>query len=685
MGGSVLRPFRNAIKYTYPTPEGIPSQPRASHFSRGFSGSFHTSPEVLVRLPRLALALSIVVAAGCGGSSSPNPPPAPPPPPPPPPPPAPVATVLLSPDNATLVPQQTLTIAATTIDATGSLLTGRTISWTSNAATVASVNSSGLVTALTAGTTGIVATSEGKSGTATITVKEGLFVGPGGGQAVGGGGNVTLVIPAGAVTSNVAVTITPFSAVPDSKLLTGTAYEFLPGGTQFSQPVTVRIRYSAGQVPAGTNASLFRLGRLVGNTWTEIPGSSVDLATQTVSGQTTSFSVYGIVLAPAPVASVAISPPTASVGVTSTLQLDATLKDAANNVLSDRVITWTSSNSAIASVNATTGLVTGVAAGGPVTITATSEGVSGTAQVTVTASVNTVTVTPPTTTLQINGTVQLTATLRDAQNNILTDRVVTWTSGSAAIASVSSTGLVTAITSGGPINIIATSEGTSGTAQVTVASAPVATVDLIGSTHVKVGDDYTYVAVAKDAQGNVLDKSVTWSILETAKGNMTSGGQLTPSQTGTITIRMVIDGVNYDRPVTAYSWVVNGTALTLEADFPVSNQSGASELPLLNITCSASVFQVSVTTNGFAIATANVDYTIGGGAKVPDTWVLINGSHGLRHPGATNAAQKAFAQSMTSARIFGFTFVETGGFVRGVLFRTTGLSALLGPLNAACP
>lgn len=637
-----------------------------------------------MRLSRLAPAL-FIVAAGCGGSSGPNPPPAPPPPPPPPPPPAPVASVLLSPDNATLVPQQSLTIAATTIDATGSVLSGRTISWTSNAAAVASVSSSGLVTALTAGTAGIVATSEGKSGTATITVKEGLFVGPGGGQAVGGGGNVTLVIPAGAVTSNVAVTITPFSAAPDPKFVSGTAYEFLPGGTQFSQPVTVRIRYATGQVPPGSSASLFRLGRLVGNTWTEIPGSSVDLATQTVSGTTTSFSVYGIVLAPAPVASVAISPATASVGVTNTVQLSATLRDAANNVLTDRTVTWTSANSAIASVNATTGLVTGVAAGGPVTITGTSEGISGTAQVSVSASVSTVTVTPPSTTLQINGTVQLTATLRDASNNILTGRVVGWTSGNTAIASVSSTGLVTALTSGGPINIIATSEGISGTAQVTVASAPVATVDLVGATHIKVGDDYTYVAVAKDAQGNVLDKSVTWSILESGMGTMTSGGQLTASQTGTITIRMVIDGVNYDRPVTAYSWIVNGTSLSLEADSPVTNQSGGTELPLLNITCSASVFQVSVTTNSFVIATANVEYTIGGGAKVPDTWVLINSNHGLRHPGATNAAQKAFAQSLTSARIFGFTFVETGGVVRGVLFRTTGLSALLGPLNAACP
>jgi hypothetical protein len=181
------------------------------------------------------------------------------------------------------------------------------------------------------------------------------------------------------------------------------------------------------------------------------------------------------------------------------------------------------------------------------------------------------------------------------------------------------------------------------------------------------------------------NKQVTWSILESGKGTMTAAGQLTPSQTGTITIRMVIDGVNYDRPVTAYDWVVNGLSLSLEADFPISNQSNVSELPLLNISCTGSVFQVSVTTTGFVILTGNVEYTIGGGSKISDTWVLINSNHGVRHGGATNAAQKAFAQNMTSARLFGLTFVESGGILRGATFRTTGLSGLLGPLNAGCP
>jgi len=60
------------------------------------------------------------------------------------------------------------------------------------------------------------------------------------------------------------------------------------------------------------------------------------------------------------------------------VQLSATTKDAQGNTLSSRAITWSSSAEAVATVNAT-GLVTGVSAGGPVTITATSEGQLGTA------------------------------------------------------------------------------------------------------------------------------------------------------------------------------------------------------------------------------------------------------------------------------------------------------------------
>ena len=84
-----------------------------------------------------------------------------------------------------------------------------------------------------------------------------------------------------------------------------------------------------------------------------------------------------------PVASVTVSPATASIQVGQTVQLTATPRDASGNPLSGRAIAWASSAPGVATVSGT-GLVTGVAAGSA-TITATSEGQSGTATVTVTA------------------------------------------------------------------------------------------------------------------------------------------------------------------------------------------------------------------------------------------------------------------------------------------------------------
>src|SRR2546426_561757 len=173
---------------------------------------------------------------------------------------------------------------------------------------------------------------------------------------------------------------------------------------------------------------------------------------------------------PVSVASVAVAPATATVPVGQTVQLTATTKDANGTVLTGRTVTWATSNAALATVSGT-GVVTGVAAGGPVTVTATSEGQSGTAAISVIpVPVASVTVAPATATVQVGQTVQLTATTKDANGNILTGRTVTWASNNTAVATVSGSGLVKGVASGGPVTITATSEGQSGTAAITVTS-----------------------------------------------------------------------------------------------------------------------------------------------------------------------------------------------------------------------
>lgn len=86
---------------------------------------------------------------------------------------------------------------------------------------------------------------------------------------------------------------------------------------------------------------------------------------------------------PVPVASVEVSPSSATIAVNATVQLTATPKDANGSPLSGRAITWTTGSAAIATVSAS-GLVSGVAAGAA-TITATAEGHSGTSAITVTS------------------------------------------------------------------------------------------------------------------------------------------------------------------------------------------------------------------------------------------------------------------------------------------------------------
>ncbi|NOT06596.1 MAG: hypothetical protein HOP28_00145, partial [Gemmatimonadales bacterium] len=210
--------------------------------------------------------------------------------------PVPVATVTVTPGTVTLVPQQTQPLAAVNKDAQGAILTGRAVAWSTNAPGVATVNATtGLVTAMAPGSATLTATAEGKTGTAAITVRDGGMIGAAGGQVSGAAGNVTVVFPASAVTAAIPVSLAPVATPPaDPNLIPGTAYDLGPSPTTFAQPVTVRIRYPATGLPAGAVPANFRLHRLTGSTWAALPGSTVDVATRTVSGQTTTFSTYAI-------------------------------------------------------------------------------------------------------------------------------------------------------------------------------------------------------------------------------------------------------------------------------------------------------------------------------------------------------------------------------------------------------
>src|SRR2546425_9477785 len=75
---------------------------------------------------------------------------------------------------------------------------------------------------------------------------------------------------------------------------------------------------------------------------------------------------------PVPVAFVTVEPPTASVLAGQTVQLTAITRDADQKVLTERVVTWASGNTAVATVSSA-GLGAG-GGGGQATNTATGEG-----------------------------------------------------------------------------------------------------------------------------------------------------------------------------------------------------------------------------------------------------------------------------------------------------------------------
>ena len=91
-------------------------------------------------------------------------------------------------------------------------------------------------------------------------------------------------------------------------------------------------------------------------------------------------------------------------------------------------------------------------------------------------AVASVAVTPTAANLMVGDTARLVATVKDASGNVLTARVVTWASSNPTVATVSGTGLVTAVQANAhQVMITATSETVSGSAGITV-TAPEPTV-----------------------------------------------------------------------------------------------------------------------------------------------------------------------------------------------------------------
>ena len=294
----------------------------------------------------------------------------------------PVGSVTMSRDTATLVPTATLQLSATIKDVDGNPLS-RPISWGTSDPSTATISADGLVTALTTGAVAITATVGNVTSSLQLAVKEGAIIGPSGGTITALAGEATLIVPAGALPADVMITMEFGRNLPlTARLVTGSAVDIEPSGQPFAASAQLRLRYTSTHIPGGAAEPLLRMQREVGTVWQPVDTSTVDTAAKVVSANLTRLDTYAVLTSP--ISSVSLSTDKATLDLGATLQLRATALDDANVPVVDAPIAWSSADPTIVSVSAD-GLVTAMDKGGPVDITAISNGRSAKASITVTA------------------------------------------------------------------------------------------------------------------------------------------------------------------------------------------------------------------------------------------------------------------------------------------------------------
>jgi len=413
-----------------------------------------------------------------------------------------VASVVVVPNRLSVGVGASSPLTVEVRDAAGSVLTGRKVAWASKDPTVATVSEGGVVTGVKAGPVQVAATAEGKSAIADITVNP---------KAV-----ATLRLsPAGDARMLVGETkqLTVETLDAEGAVLTGRAV------TWSSNTTTIASVSGNGLITAVA------------------PGGAV--VTAASEGKT---AVVAVTVSSVPISTIAVAPATDEVVVSQTIQLTAVAKDAAGGTLSGRGVSWATSDAAKATVSST-GLVTGVAPGA-VTITASAEGKSGTSSLTVKPKpVGAVILSPAQVSIEAGQTRQLTAQVTDDQGNVLANRPISYASENTGVATVSATGLVTAVAIGAT-KVNATSEGKIGSADIVVTAVPVATVEVSpGNSDLTVGQTGALLAVAKDARGTVLpNRPATWASGAPSVATVNGSGTVTGVGSGSAVIFATIEG-----------------------------------------------------------------------------------------------------------------------------------------------
>ncbi len=467
---------------------------------------------------------------------------------------APVATVELDPTEATLEEGETLQVTATLLDAQDSVLTDREIEWRIVPSAVADVDANGLVTAKAAGVAKIRATSEGVSAELDLTVitrvVDRVVVEP---NTASIKVNRTAQLTARAFSKDgteLARLITWQSSAPltatvnPSGLVTGESMGTVTitaaaDGVEGTATITVdeldvgSVEITSGDivVEAGRAASAAALARDEDGTpiqgrmfdWSiddtdvaEVNAAGIvtgkNAGVAALTAQLDGFSdTVSVRVTPRPVSAIQVEPAMLTIGEGAQSTLTARTFDAASVELFGRTVTWTSNAPGIVSVDPNSGLITGQSQG-VANVIANSEGVMGTATITVLAGVDDVEVTPAVLSLVEGEESTFSATLFDAQDILLMNRQVVWSTVDPAVATINQLGVLTAIAPG-TTTVRATSEGVSGDATLTVTPKPVDSVTVTPDVVVLFPSDTEQLnSEALDADGNTLmGRTTTWS------------------------------------------------------------------------------------------------------------------------------------------------------------------------------
>ncbi len=227
-----------------------------------------------------------------------------------------------------------------------------------------------------------------------------------------------------------------------------------------------------------------------------------------------------------------------------------------------------------------------------------------------TPTVNSVTVSPASATLDPNGTQQLTANVDATPASA--DKSVTWTSSDPSVATVSESGLATAVAQG-TATITATSNldnTKSGTCNITVnapaAPIPVTAIALNKSTTtIAIGDSETLTINYTPADANT-GKAVNWSSSNTSVATVDNSGKVTGVAVGTATITATS---TTDASITAScAVIVQAVAVTGVSINPTSANlqiGGSTDLTATVLPANATDKSVSWSSSNTSVATIN--------------------------------------------------------------------------------